>query len=242
MRIEVNGKQFKQALSNIIALTIPAQSIEKTPDADTVRFILDPEAPDVLTIIRASPYMFAEHQVPIVGGKVIDYWHVTVTARHEKKSGYVDDVTTLKAAIIAPMTTKHNTLTVEMGETLTVLNGTELVGELADHDEQRADAYYDKAIELLDAPVVDLDPITSFSAATLARFNGVKLDTFGTLAPIVTLGKLPNKPVALWRIGDQVRGAVALIAQQVYTAGGPWKDGPGKPDHMPTKTGDGYLF
>jgi hypothetical protein len=242
--IEVNGKQFKRALSNIIALTIPSNTIEPIPPSDTVRFSIDPETPGVLTITRSSKYVAAEHTVPIVAGVVKDYEDVTITAKQERKSGYVDDLVTLKTAITAPMTTKTNnlTITVSLDKPLTVMNGTELVGELAPLDDERLDYRYDAIADLLDAPVKDPDPLTLFNVATLARFQSVRTEEFGTMAPNITLAKVSGRDVALYRIGKDIRGAVALINQHIFTAGGPWKDGPGDADHLPDQADAGYLF
>lgn len=112
---------------------------------------------------------------------------------------------------------------------LAIRAGTETICDLADADPD-GDEYetwheIDGAIALAEHSLLVGDPL-AFSKDLIARFTKIKAET--DVLDMVCIGG--NTVVA--KMGENFHGLIEAVAREGYATGGPWGDGPGKPEHL----------
>lgn len=228
IRFEVLGKDLKRALDNVNTLTNPPKGVSLGDKVESTMFTVE-ESEDgwKLLIVRGAPYLFCCQEVELMAPPSGEPETVTVVQSAPKNSGVIDCAAKLGPAIKGPMTNKGATVTVEIAqsERLTILDGTELVGELAEAGTPLK--VFQFVLDAIDMDTVDLEPITMFNTQTLAQFQGVKVAEFGSQAPNVDLAKIKGADAARFRIGKHLSGVVSLIDRDIYAKGGPVGHGPG---------------
>lgn len=69
----------------------------------------------------------------------------------------------------------------------------------------------------------------AFVSEVIARLKDIKAD-----GPVIDLKKTSHDRITAVAIGSTFRGVMGNVGRELYAEGGPWGDGPGKPEHLLT--------
>lgn len=122
----------------------------------------------------------------------------------------------------------------ELGQTtqkyvnLVITNTKGTLAELSDADpEGKFDGCWDFIDQKIKTEVDTGAGRMTFLAEILGRLKDVKSD-----GPAIDLKKTSHDRITAVAIGSNFRGVMGDVGREVYSEGGPWKNGPGQPDHL----------
>lgn len=175
--------------------------------------------------------------MPVEGGTKDGYAEVRVLGINPEKTTIVDDLKKLAQGIRGTTTSKQQRVFVTMKDkhSISVTYGPELVGELADADpfDQTA-GKYEKVEDLVDEMASLPAPAgpMAFKVGILAKLKEIKVTGGSPDMEVVDIAKHPDHDLIGLAVGPTFRGLVGALGRQGYAAGGPWGDGPGRPEHL----------
>lgn len=111
---------------------------------------------------------------------------------------------------------------------LVVATSTGSLAELSDADpEGKFDTFWDFVDRMIRGEVDHGAERMAFVVDVITRLKDMKTD-----GPVLDLKRTGHDRVAAVAIGSNFRGVVGNVGREVYAEGGPWKDGPGLPEHL----------
>lgn len=175
--------------------------------------------------------------MPVEGGTRDGYAEVRVQGINTQKTDVVDDLKKLATGIRSTTTSKQARVYVTMDHKrlISVTYGPELVGELPDADpfDQTA-GVYEKVEDFVDMMAELPAPAgpMAFKVGILAKLKEVKVTGGSPDMEVVDIAKHPDFDLIGLAVGPTFRGLVGALGREGYAAGGPWGDGPGRPNHL----------
>lgn len=190
-----------------------------------------------LMAIGLGRYAAGLDWLPAEGGTQDGYAEVRVQGINLAKTDIVDDLKKLASGIRGTSTARAARVFVTMRHkhSISVSYGEELIGELADMDpfDQTVGQFNhveDMVDDLISQPTL-AGPM-AFKVGILARLKDIKVTGGAPDMEVVDIAKHPNHNLVGLAVGPTFRGLIGAIGREEYAAGGPWKDGPGRPDHL----------
>lgn len=102
------------------------------------------------------------------------------------------------------------------------------MAELSDADpEGKSDPFWDFLDRMIKADVEAGAERMAFVLEVIGRLKDIKAD-----GPVLDLKRTSHDRITAVAIGSNFRGVMGDVGREVYAEGGPWKDGPGRPDHL----------
>lgn len=171
------------------------------------------------------------------------YAEVRVLGVNPEKNDLVDDLAKLASKVRGTTTSKNAFVDVEIDHKRSILvtYGAELLGELADQDEwdltmgnDGKPGIFEQVEDLVDflqdcpAPP---GPAT-FNLDILSKLKDLKVTGLPATLGVVDMTKHPDQNLIGVAVGPRFRGLIGALNRESYAAGGPWGDGPGRPEHL----------
>lgn len=185
-----------------------------------------------LSVAAMSRCVCARDWAPIMGVEGDEAAELLLPGLNPAKTDVVDDLHKLAMAVskTSSAAAARVFVTVHHQDRLTVEYAGQLVGELAHVvDPHPLPAHmWGQLDDWLDADDLALAGPTAFMLDTLGRLTKVA----GTVADLAAVPDLDG--AVRVAIGPTFRALVSTVNRPLYTAGGPWGDGPGAPDHLLT--------
>lgn len=176
------------------------------------------------------------------------YAEVRVTGVAAVKTDIVDDLVKLGSRIRGTSMSKSAAVEVIMRhkESISAMYGREFLGELADGDPDDTTAgqpgkpgIFERIEDLVDELTANPAPAgpVAFTTDLVARCKDIKVTGLPATWGIVDLSADRKRNLVAVAIGPTFRGLLGGIDRGKYAAGGPWHDGPGRPEHLLTGGG-----
>lgn len=196
-----------------------------------------------LTAIGISQFSAGLDWMDVEAGPVDGYAEIRLLGVNPVKTDLVDDLTKLASGIRSTSAAASALIdvTIDHKRSITVQNGADLVGELADGDEydlttgmEGEPGMFDKVEDLIDqinscpAPTAPV----AFNLDVIGRCKDLKITGMPGDWGVVDLGKHPTKELVGVAVGPRFRGVVGSIDRDGYAQGGRWLDGPGEASHL----------
>jgi len=236
-----NPKAFANMLHN--ALTMAKGKNPRQP-LIYLRYGWDAErATGQATAMGISQFSAGLDWIDVESGEEDGYAEIRLLGVNTEKTDLVDDLTKLASAIRATSAARDAVVgvTIDHKQSITVMYGEELIGELADADEydlttgmEGQPGMFDRLEDLIDqinsmeAPTAPL----AFNLDIIGRCKDLKITGMPGDWGVVDLAKHPTKNLVGVAVGPRFRGVVGSIDREGYAQGGRWLDGPGEPSHL----------
>lgn len=111
---------------------------------------------------------------------------------------------------------------------LVIASDAGVMAELTDADpEGKSDPFWEFVDDMIKADVDTGAGRMAFLTEILGRLKDVKAD-----GPVLDVKRTSHDRITAVAIGSSFRGVLGDVGREVYAEGGPWKDGPGRPEHL----------
>lgn len=125
-------------------------------------------------------------------------------------------------------TTNEQGHPIQQWVSLVIANAVGPMAEMLDSDpEGNADSYWDAVDTWVAAPAQPGAESMTFTAEVVTRLKDIYTD-----GPAVDMRRTNHDQIVAVAMGSLFRGVLVGIGRDIYAEGGPWRNGPGSPDHL----------